>query len=209
MIMKVFNDRVSFTDPFRVVFLCGSKFNRYNDTDKRIIIENYILSHYSNISVIILEENFIFKESNLTYLSYDEICMKNLLQIELLVSLYASKIILIHESHSTAAEIGAFSSKKELLPRIAIIAPDKYSVEEDKLGGFLERSFSHQDEKNIGLNGKKHHAFFTSWSNNPHRRLRKLLLSSIELVPTKMEIVSLALVRSIIAFTSDYHLLKD
>lgn len=79
MIMKVFNDRVSFTDPFRVVFLCGSKFNRYNDTDKRIIIENYILSHYSNISVIILEENFIFKESNLTYLSYDEICMKNLL----------------------------------------------------------------------------------------------------------------------------------
>lgn len=151
MIMKVFNDRVLFTDPFRVVFLCGSKFNKKSKRDKRIVLKDYIEKQYPDTSVIILEDNFIFKESNSTYLSYDEICMKNLLQIELLVSLYASKIIVIHESHSTAAEIGAFSSKKELLPRIAIIAPDKYSVEEDKLGVFLERSLSHQDEKNTGL----------------------------------------------------------
>ncbi len=149
--MKVFNDKVAFTDPFRIVFLCGSKYNRKNKKDKRIILKDHIEKQYPDASVIILEDNFFFRKSNSDYLSYHEIYMKDLLKIELLISLYASKIIVIHESYSTAAEIGAFSSIKELLPRMAIIVPDKYSVEEDKLGSFLDLSLFQADEKRIDL----------------------------------------------------------
>lgn len=149
--MKVFNDRVLFTDPFRVVFLCGSKFNKKSKRDKRIVLKDYIEKQYPDASVIILEDNFFFRKTNADYLSYDEIYMKDLLKIELLISLYASKIIVIHESHSTAAEIGAFSSMKDLLPKIAIIVPDKYSAEEDKLGSFLNLSLFQQDDRKIDL----------------------------------------------------------
>ncbi|QEK13479.1 hypothetical protein FQB35_15085 [Crassaminicella thermophila] len=134
--------QVEIEKQFILFFLCGTHFNRNNKRDKRTVLKRYLESIDSRNRAIILEENFIFREkSTKKYLAYDEIFLKNLFDVELLASLLADKIFIIHESISTAAELGLFASNEEITKKICLLVPDKYNVEEKKLSKFIELAF--------------------------------------------------------------------
>lgn len=137
-----FKQTMTVTDPLRVFFLCGTKFMQKDPNDKRNVLKAHIESKYNeNYRAIILEENFIFGKTNKKYLSYDKIFMKNLKDIELLTGLYSDKIFIIHESISTAAELGMFASDEKLLKKTCLLTPDSFSMEEDKLSSFIRLAF--------------------------------------------------------------------
>lgn len=132
-------------NPLRIFFLCGSFFNTNKDEklDKRIVLKKYIESLNPNYKCLILEENFMFRRSS-TKLNYNDIAMKSLKNIEFLTSLMSDKVLIFHESISTAAEIGLFSSDKTISDKMIILAPDVYSVEEDVISGFLNLSYNNR-----------------------------------------------------------------
>ena len=66
----------------QVVFLCGNKFVGQEKNDKRSILKEYIKENAADFYSIILEENFMFKNTTKSYLSYDDIFLKNLFQVE-------------------------------------------------------------------------------------------------------------------------------
>ncbi|USK34718.1 hypothetical protein LIT25_05010 [Bacillus sp. F19] len=147
-----FNQKIEITDPLRVFFLCGTKFTKDGLEDKRNVLKNHIETNYnSNHKVIILEEHFIFgnKKSKKfkDHLSYDQIFMKNLKDVEILTGLYSDKIFIIHESISTAAELGMFATDINLLKRTCLITPDTFSVEEDKISAFIRLAFFNYKSK--------------------------------------------------------------
>ena len=129
-------------NPLRVFFLCGSFFNsgEQEKLDKRIILKKYIESLRSNYKCLILEENFMF--SNLdNKLNYNDIDMKSLKSIEVLTSLMSDKVIVLHESISTATEIGLFSSEKLISKKLIILAPDIFASEENLVTGFMKLAY--------------------------------------------------------------------
>ncbi|KYQ01863.1 hypothetical protein OWP15_11570 [Bacillus paranthracis] len=129
-------------DPLRVFFLCGTKFGKNDSNDKRNVLKSFIESNYNkHYKAIILEEHFIFGNPKKNYLSYDSIFMKNLKDVELITGLYSDKIFIIHESISTAAELGMFASDKNLLKKTCLITPDSFSMEEDKISSFIRLAF--------------------------------------------------------------------
>jgi hypothetical protein len=136
-----FKEKMQITDPLRVFFLCGTVFGKYDQNDKRNVLKSYIESLNFNYKVIILEEHFGFGKTRSGYLSYDDIFMKNLKDIELLTGLFSDKIIILHESISTAAELGMFSSNKELLKKTCLLTPDSFAVEEEKISNFIKLAF--------------------------------------------------------------------
>ncbi|WP_419393435.1 hypothetical protein [Cytobacillus praedii] len=136
-----FNEKMQIKDPLRVFFLCGSAFTKNDPNDKRNVLKSYIESLNINYKVIILEEHFVFGKMRSGYLSYDHIFMKNLKDIELLTGLFSDKIIILHESISTAAELGMFSSNKDLFKKTCILTPDYFAVEEEKVSNFIRLAF--------------------------------------------------------------------
>lgn len=104
-------------------------------------MKEHIDGSTSNLHAIILEENFQFASTSKQYLSYDDIYLSGLAQIEQLASLYASKIIIIHETISTAAELGMFAIDPILAQKICLLVPDKVSIEEEKISGFIRLAF--------------------------------------------------------------------
>ncbi|WP_144475473.1 retron St85 family effector protein [Cytobacillus oceanisediminis] len=136
-----FNKKTQITDPLRVFFLCGTKFSKDQPDDKRNVLKSHLENKNFNYKVIILEEHFIFGSTTKEYLSYDEIFMKNLKDIELLTGLFSDKIIILHESISTAAELGLFASNNSLLSKTCLLYPDTFSVEEDKVSSFIRLAF--------------------------------------------------------------------
>lgn len=140
-VVTVFCSNVPYCEPFHIIFLCGSKYRARNTRDKRIVLKQHLEKKYPNTYAIILEHNFWFRKTNTRYLSYDDIFLKNLAQIEQLASLYADRIIIIHETLSTAAELGLFAANPLLAPKVCILTPDFASVEEDKAGGFIQLAF--------------------------------------------------------------------
>ena len=86
----------------------------------------------------------MFGKSKSDYLAYDEIYLYCLAQIEQLAALFVDSIIVIHESISTAAEIGLFASESSLIPKMCMLIPDSMSVEEDKIGSFLRFSLANR-----------------------------------------------------------------
>lgn len=139
--MLVIKEKFEYTTPFKIVFLCGSHFSRKDKHDKRIILSNYIETNLQNNYTVILEDNFTFAKTSKNYLSYDEIFLKGLAQVEQLASLYADKIIIVHESISTAAELGMFAINPLLADRILILSPDEGSIESEKISGFIKLAF--------------------------------------------------------------------
>lgn len=91
--MLIFAENYSYDDPLNIVFLCGSHYSKKSKHDKRNILKEHIDGSTSNLHAIILEENFQFASTSKQYLSYDDIYLSGLAQIEQLASLYASKII--------------------------------------------------------------------------------------------------------------------
>lgn len=139
--MIIFSKSYKYYDPLNIVFLCGSHYDKRNRRDKRTILKEHIDSSIENLHAIILEENFRFTSTNKQYLSYDEIYLAGLAQIEQLASLYASKIIIIHETISTAAELGMFAIDPILANKICLLVPDEVSIEEEKVSGFIRLAF--------------------------------------------------------------------
>ena len=54
----MFINKPEFAEPIRVIFLCGIKF-KDNETDKRIVLKNYLENDSKN-KVLILEKYFDF-----------------------------------------------------------------------------------------------------------------------------------------------------
>ncbi|MFC0238803.1 hypothetical protein [Fictibacillus phosphorivorans] len=132
-------------NPLRIFFLCGSYFNpgEQDKVDKRIILKKYIESINSNFKCLILEENFMFSSRN-NKLNYNDIQLKSLKSIELITSLMSDKVIILHESISTAAEIGLFSSEKIINDKLTVLAPDIFSSEEDLISGFMKLAYANK-----------------------------------------------------------------
>ncbi|WP_144787619.1 hypothetical protein [Lysinibacillus fusiformis] len=150
-----FNLNATIENPLRIIFLCGSFFseegkevNEYKD--KRVVMTNYLKNLNDNYRSLILEENFLFKRDS-TKLNYNDIGLKSLKSIELLTSIISDRIIIFHESYSTAAEIGLFSSNKEINEKMLILAPDIYTFEDRVISGFIKLAYNNEyfEENNI------------------------------------------------------------
>ena len=151
--MLVFNNDFTYNMPFHIVFLCGSEFHAKNTRDKRIVLKLYIENNFFNYYSVILENHFSFGVTTKRYLAYDDIYLSNLAQVEQLASLFADKIIIIHETISTAAEVGMFAADKDLTNKICLLVADAASVEENKTGNFIRLAFLNKssEETNVKL----------------------------------------------------------
>lgn len=149
----MFNNKPEFAEPIRVLFLCGVKF-KDNETDKRIVLKNHLEKDPKN-RVLILEKYFDFvlkRNSDPSLLSYHDVDLFNLHSIESFAALVATNVIIIHESLSTAGELGVFASDRNLRDRIITLVPDQFSVEEEKISGFLRLAFWANKERIINKN---------------------------------------------------------
>ncbi len=126
---------------FNIIFLCGVEYKENDKKDKRKVLKDYLTKLDSKNNVIILEENFIFGKSNKKYLAYDEIFMTDLNSAETLTALFSDFVFIIHESNSTAAEIGIFATNEFLKGKICLLVPDRFSVEEEKISSFFSLAF--------------------------------------------------------------------
>lgn len=145
----IFTNKPEFVEPIRVLFLCGTGFKN-SDEDKRVVLKNYLERDSAN-RVIILEKYFEFgnirrKEG---FLSYYQAKLFNLFSIESLAALTATNVIILHESISTAGELGVFGSNPSLRNRIITLVPEKYAIEEEKLSSFLQLAFWNRKDQVI------------------------------------------------------------
>lgn len=138
----------------QVVFLCGNKFVEQEKNDKRSILKEYIEENAADFYSIILEENFMFKNTTKSYLSYDDIFLKNLFQVEQLASIFADKIIIVHETLSTAAELGMFAHNEAMMKKICLLVPDSMSIEENKTTAFIKLAYLNTNTPKMQI-GKK------------------------------------------------------
>jgi len=127
---------------YHSIFLCGVKY-RSNSDDKRHKLKEKLVSMDNKNKPIILEENFTFASKSNRFLSYDDIFMKNLKDIENLTAIFSDKVIIIHESISTAAELGMFAMNELISQKLCILIPDEYAIEENKITSFLQLAFFH------------------------------------------------------------------
>lgn len=144
----MFNNKPEFAEPIRVIFLCGVRFNNV-ESDKRVVLEKYLETDPRN-KVLILEKYFTFAYKNDSLaglLSYYDADLFNLHSIESFAALLATNVIVIHESLSTAGELGVFGSNKALRARIITLVPEQFSVEEEKLSSFLRLAFWNKKER--------------------------------------------------------------
>lgn len=149
--MRIFIEKFLYDDPFNIVFLCGSRFSN-NPREKRLVLKDHLESTIPNCRVIVLEENFAFRNTTKKYLAYDDIFLRSLAQVEELASLFSNSILIIHETISTAAELGMFANNSALLKKICLLTPDSYAVEENKVSAFIRLAFLQPDapETHIG-----------------------------------------------------------
>lgn len=141
--MYIFNE-IKIDEGKEIIFLCGTKYIKDSQYDKRNILKNYIRDYYPQKNVLILEEHFVFGKRE-GYLSYDDIFLKNLNNIETLSAAFANGIIIIHDSISTGAELAAFASNEMLKNKICVLEPDSTGVEERKISAFLELAYFNSD----------------------------------------------------------------
>ncbi len=141
--MKIFAKDMTIVNGFsKIVFICGSHFSKTDITDKRTVLKTFINKQYGDsVKVIILEENFLLSKSSKTNLGYDSIFLNSLGMIEKMVALYSDKVIVIHESISTATELGIFSIDPSVALRTCMIVPDEKSQEENKVSFFMREAF--------------------------------------------------------------------
>ena len=145
--MLAYKERYVLSANVRTVFLCGNKYEKKGKKDKRNVLRAFIHKSIPDCRCVILEDSFIFGKSTNHYLAYDDIFLKDLAQVEQLAALFAEKVIIIHETISTAAEIGMFASNTALSSKLCIMVPDPYSVEDDKVGSFISMSFLNKNRK--------------------------------------------------------------
>ena len=149
--MLVFKNMFSYHEPLNIIFLCGSHYQRDEAQEKRNVLKEFLEKPNNDGKIlnraIILEENFTFGRTNKKYLSYDDVFLTGLAQVEQLTSLYADKIIIIHETISTAAELGMFAINQSLAKKICLLTPDDISIEESKLSAFIKLAFINKNAR--------------------------------------------------------------
>lgn len=143
-----FVNNVKYKNPYKIIFLCGS-FYRKNEKDKRLILKNFLKEKAANYYPIILEENFLFQSNSVQYLAYDDIILKDLHVIEDLTAAYADKVIVLHESLSTAAEFGMFVSNEQINKKLCLIEADSESINNSKNSTFIDLAFFNKNSDNI------------------------------------------------------------
>lgn len=128
-------------NPIYIHFLCGNKYDNVPKCNsnivmfnKRVILSEYIRDNLPNHFPVILEEFFTFH----TYKAHS---MGNLKEIELMTSYLSTSVIIMHETHSTAAEIGVFGNFDELANKMLVVYPSKGSIKYDCVGTFIRESF--------------------------------------------------------------------
>lgn len=151
-LLLAYKDEFKYDNSLTIIFLCGIKYGTRDPNDKRKVLKKYLENNISECHVIILEENFAFKTTTQKYLSYDDIFLTSLAHIEQLASLFANKVIIIHESISTAAELGMFAIDTSLSKKICLLTPDDISIDEKKISAFIKLAFmnSNSPETSIG-----------------------------------------------------------
>ncbi|EGT3613442.1 hypothetical protein E5N06_08815 [Clostridium perfringens] len=134
-----FNQIKEFRNPITLFFLCGVKYNnRQPELDKRVVLKKYLME--KNCHSIILEENFVPRRNG-GKLSYSDIYLNNLNDVETLACMIVDGVFIIHESHSTAAEIALFASNEVIRDRIFILVPDEENSQTRHYSGFLSLAY--------------------------------------------------------------------
>ncbi|MCW6091722.1 hypothetical protein FC826_03000 [Clostridium botulinum] len=126
-----------YENPIPLFFLCGVKYNEKNpDDDKRVVLKKYLES--KGCFAIILEENFApYASKNNKKLSYKDIGLNNLNDVEALACMAVDGVFIIHESHSTAAEIALFASNEVVTKKTFVLVPDQENSQMQHFSGFL------------------------------------------------------------------------
>lgn len=136
---------IQIENPINIIFLCGARFDENKEQeliDKRIVLKEYLEENKKN-KALILEENFIFsKRLTEDKLSYKDISINNLFKIEAITAICCDGVIIIHETESTAAELGVFASNSSMKNKICILQPHEYAVDRRPISTFLSMSFS-------------------------------------------------------------------
>lgn len=120
-------------NPKPLFFLCGIKYNKkIPNEDKRVVLKKFLdnKGFYS----LILEKDFPINK-------YRLIGLDNLNDVETSVCMIADGIFIIHESHSTAAEIALFASNNPVANKVFILVPDKVNAGVDHFSGFLSLAY--------------------------------------------------------------------
>lgn len=176
---------------YKYIFLCGTHYVRNSKKDKRNVLRKFLKEENVNYRPIILEDNFIFKKNSSRFLVYDDIHMKNLYQVEMLMNYLSDNNIIIHESISTGAETGLFLSEPLAAKKTCLLVPDVMAVEENKIGQFIKLAFMREPdslktiifyprvENNMSSDYVKHwHTYF--YENKIGAHLRQNILQFIE-----------------------------
>lgn len=126
-----------YINPVPLFFLCGVKYNEKKpDDDKRVVLKKYLED--KGCFSIILEENFVpSPQKYKTKLSYKDIGLNNLNDVEALACMAVDGIFIIHESHSTAAEIALFASNEIVTKKTFVLVPDEENAQMQHFSGFL------------------------------------------------------------------------
>ncbi|BCZ48464.1 hypothetical protein psyc5s11_45310 [Clostridium gelidum] len=128
-----------YKNPVPLYFLCGVQYNKKNpQDDKRVVLKEYLKE--KKCCSIILEQYFNPKKSS-GKLGYDTIGLQNLNDVETLACMAVDGVFIIHESHSTAAEIALFASTEAVAEKTFVLVPDKENAETNHFSGFLELGY--------------------------------------------------------------------
>lgn len=149
--------------------------------DKRKVIQNFLenSSEGKNFRSIILEENFMFSDKSRRHLNYNHINLKSLKSIELLTSLYSDFILILHESLSTAAEIGMFSTSEAINKKLLVISPDSFTVDEEFFSGFMRLAYQNPYFKTHNIKLLKYTpGVYRFWINNEISKLHTFFVDN-------------------------------
>jgi uncharacterized alkaline shock family protein YloU len=126
---------LSLPSNIQIVFLCGVQFRGGKKfMDKRLALQE-IIRLRPNTSTVILEEHFANLEM------YNDIGIRNIHDVENLVSYFSNATIVIHESLSTAAEIGMLASSQTSADRTIVLYPDSGIIKNEKVRGFINFAY--------------------------------------------------------------------
>lgn len=152
MIFHSFND---YEFPIQFSFLCGCEY-RNEDSDKRFVLSKF-LNTETHIPLII-EQYFTLKENEQDKLSYIPIGFYGLASAEMATAFLVDYIFIIHETFSTAAELGLFASNINLVKKICLISPNYYSVFDNYVSTFIKDAFLNNND--IKFNIGKHIIYY-------------------------------------------------
>lgn len=147
LILNIVDSEISVPNDLNIIFLCGVKFDSRSGSDKRAVLKKYLDKTLVNRSII-LEEYFSDARK------YNKIGLRNLHDVETLVACFSNSVIIIHESLSTAAEIGMLASDKVTADKMLVLHPSEDSVEEDKISGFIRLAYYIGAEPILRKSGK-------------------------------------------------------